>query len=1047
MRDKIVYENNQWFFERNGERTLIREENFRNYIHWALKQILFEDAWNSDEHTHLMSFFRYLRGLDSERAREVVRIEKKGYISLLEYLEQLEKKGFYNEIDIEGDYSDDSDNEPEYNLNGFNGADLARDNAMIMTLQLKFVNKMKKGIAKNQYSGGDIFKESEIKNFKEAISADYRKHLKTKGLVADVDLNVTSVESGYRIKYKLDGETHKVRTNAKPFVNFYRGIGYFTDRWHADARRTHREELSSQDMFSEAIYKHTLRYNPWLYYDRFANLPVNAREQGEKALKGHARELTGNLIALRNSNPVIMTQGSNERIFANLLEFMQFVYTNGIERFLPLIRQLQEVKMLEELFPEEGNFMVSMSELPTHAFRYARGTKNPYSEYELKARYDKNGKPEKPYSGKLTVTTHEISEFQKYSKPNILREMKKLGSVTAPNEIGNELEVSFLGRIPKEKFKYSQKIRVPSFTSKKMPEHFLAKYGITPDMYQLIRHIIRDKHGIKDNVIDNLREFISFYHSVRIVLWQLQEANIDDALMLFLNENNGFSTKIPNWIEIKSERNKVEAAESRYAKTIEKRKEIFNAKAGEVYGKMLKVSIIEKKYLSKEWQEEINDRRDSGFGGKSPEATTTNFREYDHFSGKNLYNDFLEESTVSELDLSTLFFDHIEYVQNIIAPPRRIPLENDNPAWEVDVFGDGNCLFYSLIMGYLFPYTSNPQIFNERYLTIFGNLNDAENLRINMSDFVGTIEWFEDNLQHRVDNPGGLRSRLVSLLPELNEVVRNRVLEHFEEQENAETVSNYINNIGVTGRNFANIGEATLFAILTNSNVVFYQNHNFNIIMPDGSISEEYAGLVNENTTRVMFVNGNHFHVVLPQNILTIDQNSRFADLSPSIVAQQEMSAILGEEDAIEVLDNKSEISNIEEEEKSVSDNFDDIEVNLSGIDDKDSGHFALASEISVLKESISSDLDDTEADFSDKDVEDLALTLEASSLNDNMSTNKPTSMPSSAPTSLPNILVNNTTRPWIGEENDNNQNTTVEHLEGGAITVMAGILSMFCSG
>ncbi len=118
MRDKIVYENTQWFFERNVERTLIREENFRNYIHWALKQILFEYAWNSDEHTHLMSFFRYLRGLDSERAREVVRIEKKGYISLLEYLEQLEKKGFYNEIDIEGDYSDDSDNEPEYNLNG-----------------------------------------------------------------------------------------------------------------------------------------------------------------------------------------------------------------------------------------------------------------------------------------------------------------------------------------------------------------------------------------------------------------------------------------------------------------------------------------------------------------------------------------------------------------------------------------------------------------------------------------------------------------------------------------------------------------------------------------------------------------------------------------------------------------------------------------------------------------------------------------------------------------------------------------------------------------
>lgn len=1046
MRAKIVYENNQWFFERNGAKTLIREENFRNYIHWALKQILFEYAWNSDEHTHLMRFFRYLRELDSKRAREVVRIEKEGYTSLLKYLEQLEKKGFSNEIDIEGDYSDDSDNETEYNLNGFNGADLALNNAMIKVLQLKFVNKMKRGIKNNQYSESAIFKESEIKDFKKAISDDYREHLESKGLVTDVDLNLTSIESGYKMKYKLNGETYKVKTSSKPFVTLYRGIGYFTDRWHADARRAHREELSSQDMFSEAIYKHTLSYNPWLYYDRFADLSVNAREQGEKALKGQAKWLTENLIALRNSNPVIMTQGANERIFANLLEFMQYIYTNGIERFLPLIRQLQEVKMLEGVFPEEGNFMVSMSELPTHAFRYARSTKNPYSEYELKARYNKNGKPEKPYSGKLTVTTHGVSEFQKYSKPNILREMKKLGSVTAPDEIGSELEVSFLGRIPKEKFKYSQKIRVPSFANEKMPEHFMPKYGITPDMYQLIRQAIINKHDIKNNVIDNLREFISFYHSVRIVLWQLQEANMHNALMLFLNENNGFSTKIPNWREIKSERNKP-TDESRYAKKIEKRKEIFNAKAGEVYGKELKVSIVKKKDLSEEWQEKIDDRRDSSFGGTSPEIITTNFRKYNHFSGKNLENDFLEESTVSELDLSTLFFDHIEYLQNVIVPPRLIELENDNNAWEVDVFGDGNCLFYSLIMGYLFPYINNQQIFNERYLTIFGNLDSAENLRNNMRNFVGTIEWFEDNLQYLVDNTGGLRSRLADLLPELNEIVRNRVFEHFEGLENAEAVANYINNIGAIGRNFANIGEATLFAILTNSNVIFYHNHNFNIITPDGSISEEYADLVNEYTTRVMFVNGNHFHVVLPQNILTADQNSRLEDLLPSIVVQQEMSVILEGENTIEILDNKSEISDIENEEKNVLDDFDDIEVDLSGIDDKDAGHLALALEISILKESMSSDLDNEDELF-DSNVEELALTLEANSLNDNKPVNKPTSMPSSAPTSLPSILVNNTARPWIGEENDNNnQSTTVEYLGGGAITVMAGILSMFCSG
>ena len=152
---------------------------------------------------------------------------------------------------------------------------------------------------------------------------------------------------------------------------------------------------------------------------------------------------------------------------------------------------MQNIPELEGFLPEEGNIMLSASELPVHAYRYSRGIKEPYSKFTPPARFDSEGKAEKPYSGKLYITTHPISDFLTYAKPNIIREMHELGAVTTTSNIGPELEVSFLGHLPKEKFEHAQKVRVPSFYKKKYSAHYIDKYGISEEMYKLIREILR----------------------------------------------------------------------------------------------------------------------------------------------------------------------------------------------------------------------------------------------------------------------------------------------------------------------------------------------------------------------------------------------------------------------------------------------------------------------------------------------------------------------------------------------------------------------------
>jgi len=339
-----------------------------------------------------------------------------------------------------------------------------------------------------------------------------------------------------------------------------------------------------------------------------------------------------------------------------------------------------------------------MSEIAPHAMRYAMSVKEPYKQYALPARYNTEGRPENPYVGKLYVTLHPASDFYAHNKPNIIREMHKMGSVTTTRYIGSELEVSFLGRIPKERFEYTQKVRVPSFEKETYPRHYLEKYGIDKGMYRLIR-VIHKKYSVHSDqrVIteEYLRDYLSMYHSIRLMLWQFEKANNNNRVIVFLNDDGGLTTEFPIWKRgtVRSEAD----AESDLAKNLVQTNELellFYVKGGEIFSQdQLKIFSIPYGLLPENWKKEIDNRRRSSLGGK-PLSKSTDLSDLsdllNNFSFADTSGeDFFDTSHDEKIGISNLFYevwdtDVLEGEEKEFLPP--------DDLLEIDVQSGGSTL-------------------------------------------------------------------------------------------------------------------------------------------------------------------------------------------------------------------------------------------------------------------------------------------------------------------------------------------------------------------
>jgi len=130
-----------------------------------------------------------------------------------------------------------------------------------------------------------------------------------------------------------------------------------------------------------------------------------------------------------------------------------------------------------------ANPKVSTGDVPTHAARYAYGLK-PYAGHErqiLEPGYKSSGKPKHPYSGRMYVSLHPLTDYDERG-PEQLIELQRRKRINIGQVILPERESPFEGMLGPGRVKEQMTAKFPDF-SKDHKEVFAEKYGLSKDLF------------------------------------------------------------------------------------------------------------------------------------------------------------------------------------------------------------------------------------------------------------------------------------------------------------------------------------------------------------------------------------------------------------------------------------------------------------------------------------------------------------------------------------------------------------------------------------
>lgn len=832
-------------------------------VYGLIKEILYEYAWNSDEHKALTQILRKFSEAPYSNAiaKDAYAAINQGRKQLEIFLEQKEVlKG--DRISVDDDYSDDSDDE-EVSARQILGADLA---GFYLSGVLTAAEEDLAAFFSN--SNHKLTMGSDPAIFRTAVQAGYEDHLKRQGWdrVKILESITPQVQGGFRIKAMGHNKKplEEFDTAHEPRVLLFRGIGHFADRWHGAARRVHRRTNSEIQLYSEAALRS--HFNPAQEYQKLAAISEGERRKVEAELEEVAGHLLDNLKLLRHSPPVIEKKNSQYRIFNDLLGYLQFVYTNGIDRFQDLIQGLQDSGTLKKILSAKGNPYVSFSELPIHALRYAQGLKEPYSEFVLPPRRNQKGRPEKPYTGKLYITSHPIEDFVGAGKPYIIREMYRLGEVTTRWDIGPELEVSFLGRVPAGRSFHTERVRVPSFHKDDYPEHYFNKYGINFRLYKCVQDIYK-KYGSMSRECQRveayLKQYLSLYHSVRLFLFLLKEAENQGQVVLFLSAVGKLTTVWPQWDSSANTSQSLSKNSENIIKRHADNKVRFFSDPN-IYGG-LELYWLPPQNKSKKIRKHLSPKQ-KYFSEGASSSGLTKFKKFGDLKKKSF---LFEASTSSRLAPEVGPFPIADTAVTILP-------DNTN-AWEIDVDSDGDCLFYAVILTYLLPTisdslsgTSEPDEYIMKLSRLFGSefLEQTNKITHAFSDYQRTEDWYKSHLKWFVQV---LRNRIATEIDNLDEPALEAIRQDRDGKSDAE-----LKSIFSTPGMFSGVGEMIALSHLLQIHIAYHVDGSGWLFVnkENGSIHSVMDLPPGEDVLFLKFVPVSpgqpvrHWHAVIPQNQL-----------------------------------------------------------------------------------------------------------------------------------------------------------------------------------
>ena len=195
-----------------------------------------------------------------------------------------------------------------------------------------------------------------------------------------------------------------------------------------------------------------------------------------------------------------------------------------------------------------GRPLLSTADVPYHALKYAYGTKfyKGHQHERLRPRWRKDGRAERPYSGKVYVSLHPLDDYTEYN-PSHITSWFRQGLAKLSNLISSERETSFLGFMRKKRIVIQHKAKYPSFKGA-YKERYEVKYGIDKSMYEKLQKGFNDFPPHSDerkSLTLLLGEYLCAYHEVRLIDEAREEAEKNGKILIYRDEDGKFSLKHP----------------------------------------------------------------------------------------------------------------------------------------------------------------------------------------------------------------------------------------------------------------------------------------------------------------------------------------------------------------------------------------------------------------------------------------------------------------------------------------------------------------------
>lgn len=339
------------------------------------------------------------------------------------------------------------------------------------------------------------------------------------------------------------------------YLVHYRGIFYTTTNHNIATRRLHRKlDETQMPVFSSAVYAAQASTN---IIDTIFNYLRD--KTFESKLLGKAEELRLRLEALRQTEPVNLQIGSGEnRQFSNTALALQHLYTNDYHGFIAYLEDCLNhqqddalgTHVREQLLNARVPY-VSCGESPSHALRYAYGLKyyEGHGDSRLRPRWNREGRAERPYSGKVYIILHSLQDYLQ-ANPNHVLNLNEAGEVAIGNLIVAEREVAFASYLPKSSVIVQHVAKYPSFKDGSNDGYksiYTQKYGLSKEKYLDFKKRIRKSapHSAPRKAAKfELGEHLCAYYQHRLMQIAAHEVAKRNGQILFAHQEELFDTKV-----------------------------------------------------------------------------------------------------------------------------------------------------------------------------------------------------------------------------------------------------------------------------------------------------------------------------------------------------------------------------------------------------------------------------------------------------------------------------------------------------------------------